>query len=55
MQVLKDWHLALGVLASVLIDVLILMIYTIVEGALGNLNAIPVPNRENPMDILGVA
>ena len=54
MQVLKDWHLALGVLASVLIDVLILLIYTIVEGARGNLNAILVANREQPRDIVGV-
>ena len=53
-QVLKDWHLALGVLASVLIDVLILLIYTIVEGAWGNLNAILVANREQPRDIVGV-
>ena len=52
MQVLKDWHLAFRVLASVLIDVLILLIYTIVEGALGNLNAILVPNRECHVDIV---
>ena len=52
MQVLKDWHLAFGVLASVLIDVLILLIYTIVEGALGNLNAVLVPNRESHVDIV---
>ena len=54
MQVLKDWHLALGVLVSVLIDVLILLIYTIVEGAWGDLNAIRVSNREQPTNIVGV-
>ena len=43
--------LAVGVLLLVLIDLIILIIYTAVEGARGNLSAQRVPNRENPEDI----
>ena len=50
----KDWHLALGVLTMVLIDLTILLVYTIVEGIQGNLTAIRVPNRENPRVVQGV-
>ena len=54
MQVLKDWHLALGVLTLVLVDLTILVIYTTVEGVQGKLIAIRVPSRENPRDVEGV-
>ena len=55
MQVLlKDCHLAFGVLALVLVDLIILLVYTIVEGVQGNLTVIRVPNREYPMDMEGV-
>ena len=54
MQALKDQHLALGVLMLVLTDLVILLVYTIVEGIQGNLIAQRVPNRENPMDVEGV-
>jgi len=54
MQVLKDWKLALGVLILVLIDLTILLVYTVVEGAHGNLKAIRVPSRENPRVVEGV-
>jgi len=54
MQALKDRHLALGVLMLVLTDLVILLVYTIVEGIQGNLIAQRVPNRENPMDVEGV-
>ena len=53
-QVLKDRHLALGVLMLVLTDLMILLVYTLVEGVQGNLIAQRVPNRENPMDVEGV-
>ena len=53
-QILKDWHLALGVLKLVLIDLIILLVYTIVEGVKGNLIATQVSNREHVMDIVGV-
>ena len=53
-QVLKDRHLALGVLMLVLTDLMILLVYTLVEGVQGNLIAQRVPNRENPMDVKGV-
>ena len=53
-QPLQDRYLALGVMVLVLVDVIILLAYTIVEGVQGNLTAIRVPNRENPMSIEGV-
>ena len=55
MQTLNDWHLALGVMILVFVDLTILKIYTLVERFQGNLSAIRVPNRENPRDELGVS
>ena len=55
MQVLKDQHLALGVLILVLVDLTILLVYTVVEGAKGKHTATLVSNRENPRDIEGVS
>ena len=52
---LKDWHLALGVLTLVLVDLTILLVYTIMEKLQGNLRANRVPNRENPRDTEGVS
>ena len=51
-QPMHDWHLAIGVLLLVLIDLVILIIYNIVVR--GNFTASRVPNRENPMDVNGV-
>ena len=51
---LQDRYLGLGVLVLVLVDVTILLVYTIVEGVRGNLTAIPVPNREHLMKVEGV-
>ena len=53
-QPLQDRYLALGVILLVLVDVIILLVYTIVEGVQGNLAAIRVPNRENLMNVEGV-
>ena len=53
-QPLQDRYLALGVLVLVLVDVVILLVYTTVEGVRGNLTAIPVLNRENLMNVEGV-
>ena len=53
-QPLQDRYLALGVLVLVLVDVIILLVYTIVEGVQGNLIAIRVGNRENLMNVEGV-
>ena len=53
-QPLQDRYLALGVLVLVLVDVIILLVYTTVEGVQGNLTAIRVPNRENLMNVEGV-
>ena len=55
MQVLKDWHLALAVLTLVLVDLTILLVYTIVEGVRGNLTTTRIFNRENPSDVEGVS
>ena len=53
-QPLQDRYLALGVLVLVLVDVMILLVYTTVEGVRGNLTAIQLPNRENLMNVEGV-
>ena len=53
-QPLQDRYLGLGVLVLVLVDVIILLVYTTVEGVRGNLTAIPVPNREHLMKVEGV-
>ena len=50
MQILHDWHLALMVLAMVVIDLIILVVYTAVEGSRGNLGAVRHVDRENPVD-----
>ena len=54
-QKLKDYHLALFVCALVAVDVVILFIYTLVEGLRGNLEPSMVPNTENPSDTIGVS
>ena len=54
MQSLQDLHLAAMVLFLLVIDVVILVIYTIVEESQGNLDAIRVPNLENTRDVEGV-
>ena len=47
--------LALGVAALLVVDLTILVMYTIVEGVRGNLVVQRVVSRENPMDISGVS
>ena len=54
-QPLQDRYLALGVLVLVLVDVIILLVYTIVVGVQGNLTAIRVPNREYLLNVEGVS
>jgi len=46
--------LALFVCALVMVDVVILFVYTLVEGVSGNLGPVRVIHAENPSDILGV-
>ena len=46
--------LTLGVLMLVMIDLVILVIYTLVEGVRGNLSAVMAESMENPQDITGV-
>ena len=52
-QLLKDWHLALGVLTLVLADLTILLVYTTVEGDHGHLEATRVSSGGNPMVEVG--
>ena len=54
-QIIRDLHITLFVLALVVVDVVILMTYTIVEGVKGNLEPMRVVNAENPHDIIGVS
>ena len=54
-QIIKDWMLALAVLLLCVVDLIILVVYTAVEGARGNLEAKRVINKENPMEIRGVS
>ena len=54
MQPLQDRFLALGVLMLMLLDFIIILVYTIVEGVQGNLIAIRIPNREKLFDVEGV-
>ena len=54
-HVFKDFHLALVVLVLVIVDLLILAVYTAVEGVKGNLSAHRMLNKENPMDMIGVS
>ena len=53
-QPLQDRYLALGVLVLVLVDVIILLVYTIEEGVQGYFTAIRVSNRENSRIVEGV-
>ena len=53
-QNLKDWKLALAVGVFVLVDIIILLIHTIIEDVMGDLNAKLVHNEENPSSEVGV-
>ena len=52
---MKDLKLALGVALLVLVDILILLVYVIVEGLRGSLNAMLMENREDPSAEIGVS
>jgi len=47
--------LACGVALLVVIDVVILTVYSIVEGIQGRLTSTKVPNAENTEDLVGVS
>ncbi len=55
MQPLQDWLLAVGVGLLVLIDVIILVVYSLVEGVRGNLMAMRIPHIEHPEETSGVS
>ena len=50
MQVIHDWQLVLMVLVMVVIDLIILVVYTAVEGSRGNLEAVRHVDQENPVE-----
>ena len=52
-QILKDWKLALGVLSLVIIDLLILVTYSAIEGSNG-VEVELILNKENPIRSEGV-
>ena len=52
---MKDSHLALFVCALVMVDVVILLVYTLVEGLMGSLEPKRTVNAENPSEIKGVS
>ena len=54
-QIMKDGHLVLFVCALVMIDVVILLMYSLVEGLMGNLKPKRIVNAEIPSEILGVS
>ncbi len=43
------------VLVLVMVDLVILVVYTVAEGTRGNLEAERIENRENPSDVKGVS
>ena len=54
MQFIKDWMLALVVLIMVIVDLVVLIIFTTVVGV-GNLTLVEViPHKENPQSEQGV-
>lgn len=55
MQNIQNYHIALYVLALVLVDVVILLTYTIVEVIQDNLAPMKTANAENPSGIQGVS
>ena len=54
LQFLKDWVLVLAVAVLVSIDILILVIYTLVESINGKFNAVLESNEENAVSLHGV-
>ena len=54
-QNIEDWILALGVLVFVIIDIILLFLYTIITESIGESMVIPVLNRDNPRTVTGVS
>ena len=52
---IKDYHLMLIVLSLTLIDIIVLVTYTIAEGALTHFSAGVASNREKPSGVHGVS
>ena len=53
LQTIHDWMLSIGVLCLVIVDVVILTIYTVVDR--NRLAASSVPSGENAQDLEGVS
>ena len=54
LQALTDLRIALVIFLLVVVDLVILGVYTVVEVVRGNLKAERIRNKENSMDISGV-
>ena len=52
---MKDKHLALFVIVLMVVDVVILFVYTLVDGLMGNLEPTKVTSVENPSYTLEVS
>ena len=51
---IKDWHLMVFVLCLLLVDVVMLTVYTFLEGLVAQFNVGRESNKENPRDVVGV-
>ena len=55
MQKIRDWMLMMVVVAMVAIDLVILVVYTLVEGFQNNFTISQVSHQENPVFTEGVS
>lgn len=53
-QTIKDKYLGFSVLALIVIDVVIIVLYVVIEGSRGQLQAVLVKNEEYPSRLVGV-
>ena len=51
---MKDWHLVVAVFILVVIDLVMTGLYLLLTGLRDQLETDLTPNRENPVDIIGV-
>ena len=54
-QIVKDWHLFVFIAVLVVVDLVILVTFTLTQGIVGGLSASRHENAENPSDVKGVS
>ena len=54
-QAIRDVHIFVVVNILVVLDVIIIGLYLLIAGLRGDLGVDLVPNRENPVDLIGVS